>query len=267
MTATEIVKVPFHGSEIHSAQIEGQTIVVLKPSIEAMRVGYQSQFNKLKTRSWAVVSLRAMAGADGKTYQMATIDLDGWAMFLANINENKVKPELKQLVIAYQRESAKALRDYWVENAAINPRITEVQARAVNTVVDEIVVARRKEQVEYKRIIAALAANGAVDKDYAYVQDALYLGLFGASAKTIRASRPQLQGDRYKRGIREGMLIPSVVAKNYLTERELVKLNQAVLLMTSLAELRFGGSMTVDQIKMLAMKVGELAGEGRALAA
>lgn len=128
---TEIVEVPFHGSVIHSALVDGQPVVVVKPSIERMGLDPKTQIDKLKTRSWATTGLRPLVAADGRERDMVTLDLDGWAMLLANINENRVRPELKQLVIAYQRESAKVLRRYWGEGAVINPRVTEEQLPGV----------------------------------------------------------------------------------------------------------------------------------------
>lgn len=265
MTA-EIVKVPFYGSWIFTALIDGEPVVVLKPTIEVMGLNYTTQFDKLKTRSWATVVLRGMVAEDGKVRQMATIDLDGWAMFLANINENKVRPELKQTVIAYQKESAKALRRYWLEGGAINPAATVTQLQAKHAEIDELLIVRRQEQLDYRRVITLLARGGAMDRDYAFVQDNLYLDLFGCSARSIRRDRRQLQGDRYKRGPRKGELIPSKVAKDYLTEWELALLNKAVLMLTSMIELAFQhGRATLDDIKLAAKKVGEMAKTGRAL--
>lgn len=260
------VKVPFYGTFIYTVLIEGVPHVLLRPTLEAMGLNVENQIRKLNSRSWATVVETTGVGADGKSRRMAAVNLDVWAMFLANINENLVKPEQRPVVIAYQKESGPALRKFFTEGAAINQAASTPQLRAARNEIDELIAVRRREQVDYKRIIAALAANGATGKDYAQVQDTLYLGLFGCSAQTMRTTRTQLQGDRYKSGSRKGELIPSPVAKNYLTEQELGRLNQAVLFMTTLSELRYNGSMTLDQIKMLAMKVGEMAEQGRALA-
>lgn len=123
---SEIVKVAFHDRFLHTALDEnGQPVVVIKPTILGMGLDYSAQLKKLKTRSWATVAETATVGADGKVRDMATVDLDTWSMLLANIDENKVKPEAKDLVVAYQKESAQALRDYWTKGVAINPAMAQ----------------------------------------------------------------------------------------------------------------------------------------------
>ncbi|MCD0446380.1 phage antirepressor N-terminal domain-containing protein [Glycomyces sp. A-F 0318] len=123
---------PFHGRVIHTTLgIDGEPAIVLKPTIEAMGLDYSTQLRKLKSRSWAVMGETPTTGTDGKTYMMVTIDLETWSMLLANIDENKVSLAARSLVIAYQRESAKALRDYWTQGIAINPRVSVEQAAKV----------------------------------------------------------------------------------------------------------------------------------------
>ena len=125
---TNIVTIPFHGGYLHTALDEnGQPAVILKPTIQGMGLDYSAQLKKLKTRSWAVVAETATTGPDGKVYEMASCDLDTWSMLLANIDENKVKETARPIVIAYQKESAQALRRYWTEGGTINPRATVEQ--------------------------------------------------------------------------------------------------------------------------------------------
>lgn len=123
-SATEIVQVPFHGTYLHTAMgDDGEPIVILKPTVIGMGLDWSAQLKKLKTRSWAVVAETATTGPDGKTYDVASCGLDTWSMLLANIDENRVKPSVKDLVIAYQQESARVLRDYWTKGAATSPAI------------------------------------------------------------------------------------------------------------------------------------------------
>lgn len=120
----EIVQVPFHGTFLHTTLDEdGQPVVVLKPTIKAMGLDWSAQWTKLQRRSWAVVGQTPTTGPDGKTYQMATCDLDTWSMLLANIDENKVKESVRDLVVRYQKESAQRLREYWTTGIAISPAV------------------------------------------------------------------------------------------------------------------------------------------------
>lgn len=131
MTAAQIVRVPFQGTEIHTVLVDGEPQVVIRPSIENMGLDASAQLKKLKTRSWATVAETATVADDGKSRFMATVNLETWAMLLANIDENRVAPQLKELVVGYQRESAQALRDYWTKGGAINSRATEDQLNSI----------------------------------------------------------------------------------------------------------------------------------------
>jgi hypothetical protein len=113
---TEIVKVPFHGSFIHTTLIGAEPHVVLRPTLEGMGLDYSAQLKKLKTRSWACMAETATHDASGRLQNMTTVSLDTWAMLLANVDENRVNAAVRPLVIHYQRESARVLREYWMRS-------------------------------------------------------------------------------------------------------------------------------------------------------
>jgi hypothetical protein len=110
---SEIVKVPFHGTVIHTTLLDAEPHVVLRPTLEGMGLDYSAQLKKLKTRSWACVAETAPHDASGRLQNMIAVNLDTWAMLLANIDENRVNAAVRPLVVYYQRESARVLREYW----------------------------------------------------------------------------------------------------------------------------------------------------------
>lgn len=122
---SEIVKVPFHGTCIHTTLVKDEPHVVLRPTLEGMGLDFWGQLKKLRRRSWGVVSETETTGADGKTYVMATVNLDTWAMLLANIDEHRVTADARPLVVHYQTESARVLREYWTRGYVISPRVVE----------------------------------------------------------------------------------------------------------------------------------------------
>lgn len=134
--SNEIVRIPFNGTEIHTVLADGEPRVVIRPTLEGMGLNYSAQYKKLQTRSWATVSQTETVAEDGKTRSMTTVNLETWSMLLANIDENRVAPQQKQIVIDYQRESAGALRDYWTKGGAINTRATEVQLADLMTLAE-----------------------------------------------------------------------------------------------------------------------------------
>lgn len=102
--------------------IEGEYIAV-KPLCEALGLDYSAQHAKLKNKSWAVMGLIPTTGSDGKTYKMSSLHKDSVPMWLANIDENRVKPEVKPTLIAYQKEVTQALSDYFTTGVAVNTSI------------------------------------------------------------------------------------------------------------------------------------------------
>jgi hypothetical protein len=155
--AAVIVRVPFHGSEIHTVLMGDEPHVVLRPTLEGVGVDYSSQLQKLRTRTWAKESMGQCAtlAEDGKARSMATIGLDGWAMLLANIDENRVRANVKPVLIEFQKRSAQALRDYWAKGGAVNPDATDEQ---LDGLTDEIEVKRAA-----RRALAAKLDLGVIE--------------------------------------------------------------------------------------------------------
>lgn len=128
---TELVSIPFHGQTVQAVEFDGKPYVAFKPIVENLGLGYGSQTQKLKGKSWATVTNIVTVGADGKNREMTCIDLRTLTMWLATIDENRVSEEARPLVVAYQNEVADAIESYWAKGGAINPRATEHQQKAM----------------------------------------------------------------------------------------------------------------------------------------
>lgn len=148
--AAAVVRVPFRGTDIHTILVNDEPHVVVRPTVEGLGLDYSTQLKKLKSRSWATIHETPTVAEDGRARDMVTVGLETWSMLLANIDENRVGPDVKNLIVDYQRESATVLRDYWTQGGAINPRATETQLAAI--------IGRAEGQA---RVLQAL--NGIVD--------------------------------------------------------------------------------------------------------
>ncbi|MGW4426396.1 phage antirepressor N-terminal domain-containing protein [Streptosporangium sp. NPDC004631] len=161
---TEIVKVPFHGSLLHTAlNSHGEPAVILKPTVESMGLDYSAQLQKLRRKSWAVVGETPTTGADGKTYKMTIVDLDTWSMLLANIDERRVSDAVRPLVIRYQRESARVLREYWTRGAVPAPA-REVSRREL---AQWVIEAEERAELETARADAAEERAEVAERKFA----------------------------------------------------------------------------------------------------
>jgi hypothetical protein len=85
-------------------------------------------------------------------------------MLLANIDENKVKADARELVVEYQQKSARALRDFWTRGGAINPAASVEQVESLRTQLDGV----ERAQLAHARLTAMGAAKqfGLVNASY-----------------------------------------------------------------------------------------------------
>lgn len=120
---TEIVRVPFHGDEILTVEVDGKPNVILKPAIEGLGLDYWTQVQKLRNKSWARTSLVPVRDSAGRTQDTTVVDIRTFLMLLATIDEKRVAVDVAPKLIAYQSEVADAIESYWTRGAAINPRL------------------------------------------------------------------------------------------------------------------------------------------------
>ncbi|MFF4467984.1 BRO family protein [Streptomyces sp. NPDC001599] len=139
-------------------------------------------------------------------------------------------------------------REGFVVNAdAPLAQLQEMPQQMVQTV-DDLVLVRKLEIRDYRKIRHAIWEAGGDREDFRDVRTALYEILFGLTPAAIRQTRPQVGGERYKRDYRNprtgtfhqaGELRPSDATPDYLTEDELRRLDDAVLWVTTTLSFRF----------------------------
>ncbi|MEU6449626.1 phage antirepressor N-terminal domain-containing protein [Streptomyces sp. NPDC046979] len=235
---------------------EGQECVVIRPAVESLGMSYAAQYRKLKTRSWACVAQKAMQlPGDIQSRSHDVVPVRTFLMWLATVNENKVAPEVRPVLIAFQNETADAIEAYWTKGQAVNPR-------RVDRAVDELQVVRELEIRDYRRIRHAIWEAGGDREDFRDARNAIYEVLFGMPAAAIRRTRPQIGGERYVKDYRNprtgtlhkaGELRPSDATPDYLTRDEIQRLDNAVLWITSTLSLRHpeGYASLNDILKVL----------------
>lgn len=147
---SDLVHIPFHGTDLLTVDVNGKPFVVLKPAIEAIGIDFEAQRQKLAGKSWATTSVTQVVAADGRKRSMVAVDIRTLLMLLATIPESRVSDAARPLLIAYQSEVADVIEAYWTQGGAINPRATEDQL--------DRLARQAKAQVE---VLAA--ASGIVD--------------------------------------------------------------------------------------------------------
>ncbi|QEY62544.1 hypothetical protein FXN65_10830 [Metapseudomonas lalkuanensis] len=115
--------IPFRNAKLMLVSHEGQPFVPMKPVVEGMGLAWQAQHAKLSSgRFNSTITEIVIVAEDGKKREMTCLPLRKLTGWLMSIHPNKVRPELRDGIIAYQNECDDALWAYWNEGEAVNPR-------------------------------------------------------------------------------------------------------------------------------------------------
>ncbi|WP_454835797.1 phage antirepressor N-terminal domain-containing protein [Rhodococcus qingshengii] len=191
-----LATIPVAGTPgILGAEIDGKAMAALKPMCESVGIDYSNQLKKLRSKSWATVVLSTTVGADGRSREMVMIDRRTIPMWLAGIDENRVKEEARPILVALQSEAADALDAYFHEGGAINPDATVDQL--------DVIVTRATAQA---RLIASF--KGIIDDKHLEAKARIVLARgLGETPELDPASIPLYVGDYLKsRGLASDMI-------------------------------------------------------------
>lgn len=130
--AAEIVRIPFHGSEILAVGNDGRPHLFLRPIIESLGIDFSTQVRKLKAKSWACVgTMPTQLPNDTQTREHVVVDVRTFLMLLATIDENRVNEAARPTLVALQNEIADVVEAYFTKGGAINPAATEGQLATI----------------------------------------------------------------------------------------------------------------------------------------
>jgi hypothetical protein len=106
---TALVKVPFHGDEILCVATPDGVYVAVRPLCERLGLSWPAQFRRLTSEKerWGVAQMATPSV--GGEQETTCIPANRVAAWLFVINANRVKPELRDTIRAYQREAADVL--------------------------------------------------------------------------------------------------------------------------------------------------------------
>lgn len=127
--------IPFRSAKLLLVDFGGQPFVPMKPVVEGMGLDWKTQYRKLQAgRFESTMVMMTIVAEDGKLRDMACMPLRKLAGWLMSIHASKVRPELRDGVIAYQNECDDALWSYWNDGVA-----TRKHDRDLLSVVSELV--------------------------------------------------------------------------------------------------------------------------------
>lgn len=120
----QIATVTFHGAPLTVITQADQKLVAMKPIVEGIGLGWQSQYNRIQRQPVlkSVIVMMNTTGADGKSYQMLCLPLDYLNGWLFGVDANRVREDIRDTLIMYQRECYQVLANYWLQGEAVNHR-------------------------------------------------------------------------------------------------------------------------------------------------
>lgn len=122
-TSCQSGTVPFHGHTLTVFTTStGEHLVAMKPICEAIGLQWEAQLKRLKRHPVLSQGMSIMdtpsAGGEQETTCLPLDYLNGW---LFGVDASRVKPEIRERLLQYQRECFAALAAYWQQGEAVRP--------------------------------------------------------------------------------------------------------------------------------------------------
>jgi len=107
--------IPFRKAELLLVDYAGEPVVPMRPVVQGMGLDWKTQYRKLQGGRFNTCMVEMTTQLPGDTQARAVSclllrKLPGWLM---SIHPNKVRPELREGIIAYQNECDDVLWSYW----------------------------------------------------------------------------------------------------------------------------------------------------------
>ena len=155
---TTVTMISFRGRAIPTVKdAAGVVRVALRPIVEAMGLDWSAQFRRVQRCQimGASVAIMATEGSHGDR-DSVTLPLEMLNGFLFGIDAGKVKPELRDSVLAYQRKCYRALADYWMGGGrardAMSPRRRDRLWQEYRVVMDRVLRTRDPELKRHEHL-------------------------------------------------------------------------------------------------------------------
>lgn len=100
----QLLTIPFHNQTLVAIEHQGKPYIAMRPIVENLGLDWKSQHAKIVEKFNRRVVMITTRDSLGRKQEMLCLPISKIAAFLYSINSSKVKPELRETVIAYQNE-------------------------------------------------------------------------------------------------------------------------------------------------------------------
>lgn len=120
-----IAQIDFHGHTLVSAEHNSKPHVAMRPIVDAIGLDWDAQRQRIKRHpvlSTCAVVITVQLPGDIQRREVTFLPLSMLNGWLFGVDTNRVKPEIRDNLIMYQRECFDVLAAYWQKGEAVNPR-------------------------------------------------------------------------------------------------------------------------------------------------
>lgn len=263
MPQSQFVLIPFRDQEVLSVVKDDKRYIVPKQICQNLDIDWEGQRQKIQRDSvlsqGACVIKVPTPGGQQEAMCLPIEYLNGW---LFGIDDSRVKPEIRDTVIAYKKECYLVLYEYFQKGASIDINRLEGDIELQDFLYRKIRQARTSERSLWERVKKAFADSSTdydskselANKFYALAQDKIHYAVTDKIAAELVCERIEDNSDTKfgmvafdkDRKIKEHDLR---AGKNYLVEKELLQyenIGEQLLLRIELRILR-GGQITMEE--------------------
>jgi prophage antirepressor-like protein len=193
----QVVDVDFYGGTIEAVLDEnGDIWASVRRACEHIGIDEEGQRQKLRNPNrapWSTACVIKAVAEDGKIREQFMLHLDSVPMWLATIDAGRVRHECRELLVMYQKEAAKVLRDHFFgkqkQQVSIEDIIEDISKKQLAKMIIESEEAREKSDKEVLRL------EGKIEKDREYTQ----YGEFASAQGCIKPALFVRKGDGLER--------------------------------------------------------------------
>ncbi|OFJ88331.1 hypothetical protein HMPREF2844_09640 [Neisseria sp. HMSC072F04] len=111
----QVQNISFHGQTVPVFTRNQTHYVAMKPIVENIGLDWVSQHKKIQRNEILKSGMVIMTipATDGKTYETACLPLDYLNGWLFGVDAQRVKPEIRERLLTYQRECFRVLNDHF----------------------------------------------------------------------------------------------------------------------------------------------------------
>lgn len=110
----DVIAVPFLTGAIPCVRVGTEPMVILKPVSDLLGLNWPGQYAKLSADQTACIEfISIQMPGDDQARKTMVVSLETFAVWLARLTPSRVKASARDVVVTYQREAARVLRNHF----------------------------------------------------------------------------------------------------------------------------------------------------------